>query len=463
MEAIDAALAFGRRHTMAFVEDLQAFVRYPSVSAQPRHSDDVARCAAWLAGHMRSIGLQSVRVVRTVGHPVVIGSWMGAPGKPILLVYGHYDVQPARSSAEWRDPPFAAVIKDGYLYGRGSSDDKGQVLAHLKAVECYLKTAGALPLNVVCVVEGEEETGSRHLPAVLSDSGIRADAAVVSDMPMASADRPAITVGMRGALSFEVEVRGPRRDLHSGLFGGAVLNPAHVLCRLIADLEDIRGEVTVPGFYAGVFERSPGERTRFRKDGPSDAQIAVAAGVDALWGDPQFSGYERITIRPALIVNGLTAGYQEAGAKAIIPSHATAKVSARLAFDQDPAAVAAAIGRYLQTRCPPEVRLRLRWQSAARAAETAVSHPLIHFAAEACRASFGQCPALIRSGGTIPIVDVLQRQMGISVLMLGFAHPDDGAHAPNERFSLSTFHRAITTSVHFLALMGGTRITEGCL
>src|SRR5262245_29529642 len=346
MAALEAALAFARHQHAAFVNDLSEFVRFPSVSAQPGHAADVARCATWLAAHLSAIGLQRVRVIKTRGHPVVIGTWLNAPGKPVLLLYGHYDVQPADPPDEWRDPPFAGVVRDGHLYGRGSSDDKGQVLAHIKAIQCYLKTSAALPVNVVCVVEGEEEIGGRHLPAVLREGAIHADAAVVSDMPMASADEPASTLRMRRALSFEVEIRGPRRDLHSGLFGGAVLNPAHVLCRLVAGLEDANGVVSAAGFYDGVRERSRAERAQIAADGPTDVQIAEAAGVKRLWGDPRFSTYEGTTTAPALIVNGLTAGYQQAGSKAIIPSRATAKVSVRLAVDQDPRAFAEALSRH---------------------------------------------------------------------------------------------------------------------
>ena len=318
--------------------ELQDFVRFPSVSAQPRHAGDVKGCAAWLADHLRRIGLEHIRVIPTPRHPIVYADWVLSPGKPTVLIYGHYDVQPADPLREWRSPPFEPVVRGQSLYGRGACDDKGQMFAHVKAIEIHLRTRSLLPVNVKCLFEGEEEIGSPNLIPFLKRHrrALAADVVVMSDSPMADADRPAITYAVRGGLGLELTVRGPRRDLHSGLFGGAVRNPLQALCEIIASLHDRRGRVAIPGFYDQVRLWPPEERATMARNGPSDATVLRDAGAAQGWGEEGYTLHERTTIRPALTINGLVGGYQGPGGKAVIPAVASAKLSFRLVPDQDP-------------------------------------------------------------------------------------------------------------------------------
>lgn len=452
---VGAALAVARKRRREHVGALRELVRIPSVSAQSAHAADLRRCAAWLAAYLRCIGMPAVDVIATRRHPVVLAAWRGAPGRPTVLIYGHYDVQPADPVGAWRSPPFAAAVRDGYLYGRGASDDKGQLFAHLAALAAWLETGGP-PVNVVVLLDGEEEIGSPSLPAVLRTRAptLRADVGVISDTRMLAADRPAITVGLRGSLSLELAVRGPARDLHSGAFGGAVLNPLQVLASLLAGLHDERGRIAIPGIYARV--RSPDSRERrvMRRAGPADKQILADAGVEVGWGEAGYTLHERTTIRPALTLNGLSGGYQGAGGKSVIPARASAKLSFRLVPDQEPRQVAALFQRYIADRTPPGVRTAIRTYAATPPVEIAQGHPAMRAAALAFRDGFGRRPIFLRSGGTIPVVGLLRRQLGIETVLMGFASPDDRAHAPNERFSLDSFAAGIATSLHFLAHVG---------
>ncbi|MEA2443416.1 MAG: hypothetical protein QOJ12_708, partial [Thermoleophilales bacterium] len=332
------ALAFARREAPRFVRELEEFVRFPTVSAQPRHADDLRRCARWLAGQLQRAGLERVRVLPGERHPIVHAQWRRAPGRPTVLVYGHYDVQPADPVGEWRTPPFEPTTRGDDMYGRGASDDKGQLLAHVKAIESWLRSSGSLPVNVQVLFEGEEEIGSPGLrPFVQRNArGLACDAAAVSDTRMLGPGRPAITYALRGSLNAELELTGPRADRHSGAFGGAIHNPAQALAEVIAGLHDSHRRIAIPGFYARVRKLSPEHRAALRRSGPSDRSILFDAGAARSWGERGYSLYERTTIRPALNVSGLTGGYQGEGAKAIIPARASAKLGFRLVPDQDP-------------------------------------------------------------------------------------------------------------------------------
>lgn len=449
------ALEYARARRRVSVSDLQELVRIPSVSAQPQHAADVRRCAVWLAAYLRRIGVPRVEVIATPRHPIVWAEWRGAPRRPTVLIYGHYDVQPVDPLAAWRSPPFAAAVRGGYLYGRGASDDKGQLFAHLKAMEAYLHSGG-LPVNVVVLLDGEEEIGSPHLLSFLRAhaSRLRADVAVISDTRMLAADQPAITFALRGSLSLEVEVRGPARDLHSGAFGGAVHNPLQALAGLIAGLHDAQGRIAIPGFYAQVRKVSDAERRSMACAGPSDRSILLDAGVAAPWGEVGYSLYERTTIRPAFTVNGLTGGYQGEGGKSVIPARASAKLSVRLVPDQDPGEVEALVRRYIARWTPPGMRTVVRTQAGTPPVEIERGHPAMRAAALAYREGFDRLPRFVRSGGTIPVVDLLRHVLGISTVLMGFGLPDDRTHAPNERFLLANYARGIATSLHFLAQLG---------
>jgi acetylornithine deacetylase/succinyl-diaminopimelate desuccinylase-like protein len=438
------------------LEELRAFVRFPSISAQPRHAADVRACARWLAGHLRRIGLEHVRLIPTARHPIVYADWLHAPGRPTVLVYGHYDVQPVDPPSAWTAPPFGAVVRGGKLYGRGACDDKGQMFAHVKALEAHLRARGRLPVNVKCLFEGEEELGSPSLIPFLSRNrrALAADVVVISDTAAAGPDRPAITYSLRGALGLELTVRGPRHDLHSGHYGGAVHNPLQALCEIVAGLHDRGGRVAIPGFYDRVRTLPAEERAFMKRDAPSDRAILHRAGAARGWGEPGYTLHERTTIRPALTVNGLTGGYQGPGGKAVIPAVASAKLSFRLVPDQEPGEIAALFRRHVARIAPPTVHCTVRTILTARPALVDLRHPAVRAAAAACASGFGTRPAFLRTGGTIPVAGAFQERLGVPAILMGFAPPGANIHAPDEHFPLPTFFKAIATCARFLEEIG---------
>jgi len=459
------ALAYARSQSARFVAELSEFVRFPSVSAQPQHAADVRNCAGWLAGHLHKVGLEHIQVAATAGHPVVYADWGRAADRPTLIVYGHYDVHPADPVSEWTSPPFAAVVRDDDLFGRGAADDKGQMFAHVKAIESLLSTTRTLPVNVKCVFEGEEEIGSPNLAAFLQRhaAAFKADVAVLSDSPMLGPDRPVITESLRGGLSVELEVAGPGHDLHSGNFGGAVHNPLQALCEILAGLHDRAGRVTIAGFYDRVRAVDETERAYMRKVGPTDTKILADAGARQGWGERGYSLYERTTIRPALTINGISGGYGGRGVKAVIPARASAKLNFRLAPDQDPQEIDALLRRHIARVTPPTVQVTLTTLLSAKPALTDRHHPAVRAAAEAYRQGFGAAPVFLRCGGTIPVADLLKETLGIATVLMGFALPDDRLHAPNEKFHLPNFHKGIATSIafqHEIARIGSAALRQ---
>jgi acetylornithine deacetylase/succinyl-diaminopimelate desuccinylase-like protein len=437
------------------VAGLLELLRFPSISAQPRHAQDVRRCAEWLAEHLRGVGLRGVEVGATRSHPIVYGEWLGRPGRPAVLIYGHYDVQPADPLGEWRTPPFEPTIRSENLYGRGASDDKGQLFVHVKAVESLLRSTGGLPVNVKFLFEGEEEIGSPNLSAFLEQNRkmLEADVAVVSDTRMLGPDQPAITYALRGSLGFELEVTGQQKDLHSGSFGGAVHNPLQGLCEILAKLHDPASRIAIPSFYDRVRTVARAEQSYMARHGPSDSAILASAGAPAGWGEPGFSSYERTTVRPAVTINGITGGYQGPGTKGVIPARASAKLNFRLVPDQEPAEIDQLFRRYISQITPSSLGVRVTTQKQARPVVVSLQHPAIRAASVAYQRGFGRWPVFLRSGGTIPVVDLFQRLLGIPTVLMGFALPDDGMHAPNEKLHLPTFFKGIATSVHFLEAM----------
>jgi acetylornithine deacetylase/succinyl-diaminopimelate desuccinylase-like protein len=458
-EAPTHAVAYARDHRRQSLTELKEFIRFPSISAQPRHADDVKRCAQWLASHLRRIGFRDVAVISTPRHPIVHAAWRGAVGRPTVLIYGHYDVQPPDPLGEWHSPPFEPAVRGQDLFGRGACDDKGQMFAHVKALQAYLRTQRRLPVNVKCLFEGEEEIGSPNLAPFVARhrNELAADVAVMSDTRMLAPDRPALNYSERGALYLELELRGPEQDLHSGNFGGAVHDPLQALCETIAALHDKEGRIAIPGFYTDVRSWGRDERARMARTGPSDAQILRDARVAEGWGESGYTLYERLTIRPALTVNGINGGYQGPGGKGVIPARASAKLSFRLVPDQDPRKIDRLFRAHIARTVPSTMRALVRSLSGAKPALVDPKHPAVAAAALAYRKGFGAAPVLLRSGGTIPILSTFQETLGIPTVLMGFALPDDRIHAPNEKFHIPNFYNGIKTCIWFLTAVGAGR------
>jgi acetylornithine deacetylase/succinyl-diaminopimelate desuccinylase-like protein len=448
------ALSYARAGRKRFVSELTEFLRFPSVSSQPERASDLRSCAEWLARHLRDVGLDRVRVIPTKRNPIVYASWRRARGRPTLIVYGHYDVLPGEPLNEWRTPPFVPTLRNNTLHARGAADDKGQLFSHVKAIESYLKTNGTLPVNVICIFEGEEEIGSPNLSPFLERNrrALGALAAVISDTRMISADQPAISYAQRGGLRAEVEVFGPPQELHSGVFGGAIHNPAMALCDLVTGLHDDQGRVAIPGFYDDVRVWSEKERGYMAQSGPSDGEILRDAKVEDGWGESGYSLYERTTIRPDFSVNGIVGGHTGHGAKGVIPASALAKISFRLVPDQDPKKIEQLLRAHIARSTPPSVRSTVRTMSPIKPALINRGHPAIQAASQAYKKTFGVPAVFIRSGGSIPVVHTFQSVLGIPAVLMGFGLPDDHIHGPNEKFELPIFYKAIETCIWYLAL-----------
>jgi acetylornithine deacetylase/succinyl-diaminopimelate desuccinylase-like protein len=450
------ALAYARRHRPRFLAELKDFIHFPTISSQPRQAGDLKKCASWLASHLLQLGLEGVRIIPTRGHPIVYGAWQRAPGRPTVLVYGHYDVVPPDPLHDWHTPPFDATVRGDNLFGRGACDDKGQMFAHVKALESFLKSERALPVNAKYLFEGEEEIDSPNLAPFVArnKNALSASAAVMSDTRMLAPDRPAIAYAERGVLRLELEVQGPGHELHSGDFGGAVHNPLQALAEMIAGLHDQSGRVAIPGFYDGVRRWSERERAYMAQTGPQDEEILREAEAQRPWGEGGYSLYERTTLRPALTLNGIVGGYQGPGVKAVIPARAIAKLSFRLVPDQDPHEVERLFRQHIARTTPPDVKSTVRTLSAAKPAVVNRDHPYVRAAAFAYRKGFGSPAVFLRSGGTIPVVNTFKEILGIPTVLMGFALPNDRIHAPNEKFHLPNFYNGIATCIWFLAAVG---------
>ncbi len=454
---IDDALAYAREHRGEYLASLEEFLTIPSISTLPERAPDMQRAAGWLAEHLRRSGLERVELVPTAGYPVVYGEWLGAgSGAPTLLAYGHYDVQPVDPLEEWQTPPFEPSLRGDQIFARGASDDKGQLLSVVSAIDAYLKTAGRLPINVKVIFEGEEEISSPHMAAFIRSHRERlaADAVLISDGGILGPDLPMITHGVRGMAYMEVEVRGPATDLHSGTFGGAVDNPFNVLVRLLARLQDEEtGRVAIPGFYDRVRPLDDEEQALLAQVPADDETMRRLTGVPELAGEAGYSANERTTVRPTFDIHGLAGGFTGAGKKTVIPARAVAKVSMRLVPDQDPEEIARLFTRHLESLAPPTIQLTVRTLGLARPAFVDYRAPAIQAAARAYELGFGRRPVYMRSGGSLPIVPDLQDVLGVPVVLMGFGLPGDNAHAPNEWYHLPTFYRAIESLIHFYDLL----------
>jgi acetylornithine deacetylase/succinyl-diaminopimelate desuccinylase-like protein len=440
---MDPIAQYLEEHRETFLDDLKAVLEIPSVSAQPDRRADVARCAEHIAGRLKALGMTRVQVYPTQGHPVVYAEWLGAPGAPTVLLYGHYDVQPVEPLELWHTPPFQPTLRDGKLYARGAVDDKGQVYMHLAAIEAHMKTTGKLPVNLKVVIEGEEEVGSLNLEIFLREHRkmLDADVIVVSDTGMLGPDQPALTYALRGILYGQIEVVGPSRDLHSGHFGGAVMNPANALCAIVAGLKDADQRVTIPGFYDQVRTLTPAERQAFAEIPFDEKGFMAESGAPVPVGEKGFTTLERTTARPTLDVNGMWSGYIGEGEKTVLPSFAAAKVSMRLVPDQDPNRLGPLFEAHVKKLAPPGVHVKVTGLRGSAPFITDPEHPMLEAARRALARVWKKPAVMVREGGSIPVMTTFQHtHVGLPSILVGFGLDDDQVHAPNEKFSLTSFY-----------------------
>jgi acetylornithine deacetylase/succinyl-diaminopimelate desuccinylase-like protein len=450
---MDDVIRYADEHAAQFLNDVIALARIPSISSASERGPDMVRCAEHLAARMRAAGVTRAEVIPTGGQPIVYGEWMGAPGKPTALVYGHYDVQPVDPVDLWDSPPFEPAVRDGLLYGRGVSDDKGQVMMHIAAVEAWLRAGGGLPVNLKLLIEGEEEIGSDHFGAFVKEHGeqLAADVLVISDTSLFAKGLPAICYGLRGILYFQIDVEVAGRDLHSGSYGGSVGNPIDVIAHIIAGLKDAQGRVQVPGFYDEVRPMTRQERDEFGRLPYTDAGYLRETGASALFGEPGYTTFERTWTRPTLEPNGVWGGFTGEGTKTVLPARASAKISCRLVPDQDPARVAHLFKEHVRGLCPAWARLRITEFHSGKPALTPIDHPAVQATARALEAGFGVRPVFVRAGGSIPAVTMMQEALGVPVVLMGIGLPDDHAHAPNERLDVESFNAGIRGAAHLWA------------
>jgi acetylornithine deacetylase/succinyl-diaminopimelate desuccinylase-like protein len=445
---MDKVIDFINVNRDRYLDELKALLAIPSISALPEHAADVKRCAEWCANEMRRIGLQNVCLIDTRGNPVVYGDWLGAPGAPTILFYGHYDVQPVDPLDLWESPPFDATIRDGEIYARGSADDKGQVFMHLKAVEAHVKETGRLPVNIKFVLEGEEEVGSVNLDDFVRShrDELKADVVVISDSPMFARGVPSICYGLRGLVYFQLDLRGSRTDLHSGSFGGAVANPAMVLAQMLAQMKDRGGRIKIPGFYDDVVPLKEEERQAWHGLPFNEKKYKKDFGLPKVYGESGYTTLERTWARPTFEINGLLSGFAGEGAKTVLPAVAMAKVSMRLVPNQDPDKIAQLFEAYVRDIAPKTVELKITRMHGGKPWMTSYDNPYVQAAGRAIEKGFGQKPVFTREGGSIPVVSTFQEELGLPSVLFGVGLPDENAHAPNEKLDVSNFHNGIIAS-----------------
>jgi acetylornithine deacetylase/succinyl-diaminopimelate desuccinylase-like protein len=448
---MDAVIDHIESRRDAHVEELKAFVAIPSVSTDPERAQDVERCADYCHDSLRDAGFQTVEVIKTNGHPIVYAEWLEAEGAPTVLFYGHYDVQPPDPIELWTSPPFEATVRDGKIYGRGSVDDKGQVLAHLMAWEAHFTVHGGLPCNVKVLLEGEEEIGSESLEPFLVErnTDLAADVIMISDSPMFARGVPSLCYGLRGLCYMELHVRGANTDLHSGSFGGAVANPAQALAKILASLKDDDERIVIDGFYDRVRPLTEEERSEYARLPFDEEAYKKQLDVSELVGEAGFSTLERTWARPALDINGMISGFTGDGAKTVLPGEASAKVSMRLVPDQDPQEIARLFTSHVKRVTPPGVTVKVTPHHGAHAYLAPLDHPANQAAKRALAAAFGAEPVFTREGGSIPITNAFQSTLGLTSILMGFGLPDENAHAPDENLDLDNFHRGIAAAAHF--------------
>ena len=447
-------------HQEPFLHELLAFLRIPSISTAPEHKDDVARAAEFVADALRQAGLENVEVISTGRHPLVYADWLHASGKPTVLCYGHYDVQPPDPLELWDSPPFEPRIANGNIHARGACDDKGQMYMHIKAIEALIASyGGKLPVNVKFLIEGEEEIGGDSIAAFVKQQPgkLKADLALVSDTELFADGVPTLCVGLRGLVYMEVEAFGPARDLHSGMYGGAAPNAVYGLVELLAKAKDADGRIQIPGVYDDVVEPAPAERESWLKlPFSEDEFLRDEVGSTCLTGEPDQSILARVWARPTLEVHGIAGGFTDAGSKTVIPARALAKVSMRLVPDQKPEKVVEAFRRWVEAQTPKGIRTEVRVLGAGPAISVDPEHPAIRTAAEVMAQTMGKPTVLTRSGGSIPIVGEFKTHLGIPTVLMGFGLPDDGLHSPNEKYRISNYYLGIETVARFLEALGSS-------
>ena len=444
-------LQFIDNNKARYLEELKTFLAIPSVSTNPENKPDMQKCARWLSDHLEDIGLNNIQVFPTEGHPIIYADWLHAVGKPTVLIYGHYDVQPPEPLELWTSPPFEATIRDGNLFARGASDDKGQVFIHLKGIEAYLKNTGTLPINIKLIIEGEEEIGSDHLEPFIKNHKdlLKSDLVLISDTSMFAKGVPSVCYALRGLSYMQIDLIGANKDLHSGSFGGALHNPIQALTEIVAQLHDKNGRITIPGFYGHVRKLTKEERAAFRKLPWSDKKFSKELGVKVLYGEKGFSTLERLWARPTLECNGIWGGFLGEGAKTVLPSKASAKISMRLVPDQNPDKIAKLFEKHIKKITPKSVHITVKNLHGGYPAMTPIDSPGVRTAVAALEKGFGKKPVYQREGGSIPIVVQFKQLLGADTVLLGFGLPDENAHAPDEFLCLDNFFGGIRTVIHF--------------
>lgn len=454
-DARQPALEYADNHQQQFLEELVAFTSIPSISTDPEAATDVSHAAQWVADKLASLGLDNIKIFPTAGHPVVYGESLKAGAAPTVLIYGHYDVQPAEPLDKWHSDPFAPEVRDDNLYARGASDMKGQVAAAIDAVESILKT-GDLPVNVKFIIEGEEEIGSPHLGPFINEHKelLACDFALNPDTGMTAPDLPTITYALRGLAYFELRVYGPKQDLHSGMYGGAIHNPGQAIAELIAGMHDANGRITLPGFYDSVRALSAEERAEIARLPKTDQWYLEQTGVPALWGESEFSAEERVGGRPTLEVNGLYSGFIGEGSKTVLPAYAMAKISCRLVPDQDPEEVHQQLLQYMEAHAPKSIRWEVINMVGGPPSISDRNSPWAQAYLQAAESAWGVRPAFKREGGSVPVVTDFQQTLGIDVVNMGFGLPNDNVHGPNEKLDLPNWYRGINALIHFFYNLG---------
>lgn len=450
------AETYVREQRQRYLEQLSELLRIPSISTDPNRRDDVHRAAAWVRQRLLAAGCTKAEIHPTEGHPIVYGEWCGAPGKPTILVYGHYDVQPVDPIEQWQTPPFEPTIRDGRIYARGAADDKGQFVIHINALEAHLKTSGTSPVNVKFLIEGEEEIGSEHLtPFVKANRRTLAcNAVVVSDTAMFAKGVPSICHGLRGLTYLQVDLRGTDTDLHSGTFGGAVINPIFALVHMLAALKDARGKVRVPGFYDRVRKLTAAERKAFASLPHSDAKYKKSMGAPELFGEAGFTTLERTWARPTLEINGIWGGFTGEGAKTVIPAEAHAKISCRLVPNQTSREIARKVEAHLKKIAPKAVKVKVRELHGGEGWLAETDHPALRAAGRAVERAFGKAPVFMREGGSIPVIPSFGKILGVPAVLLGIGLHDDNLHAPNEKLDLDNFYKGNEAAAFLMEEIG---------
>ncbi|WP_055109151.1 dipeptidase [Paenibacillus ihumii] len=444
--------SYFQTHREQHLDELKQLLTIPSISALSEHKPDIAKAAEWIASALTNAGLENVEIIPTKGHPIIYADHLHAPGQPTVLVYGHYDVQPVDPLHLWETPPFEPTIRDGKLYARGATDDKGQLFLHIKAVEAILKEEKQLPVNIKFCIEGEEEIASPNLPPYLDEhrEKLAADVVLISDTALLEPGKPAICIGLRGLCSLEVAVQTANTDLHSGTFGGGVPNALHAIVSLLASLHDDKGRVAVNGFYEGVPELTPAMREEFAKQQFNEEKLKADLGLDTLYGEEGYNFVERTGARPTLELNGVYGGFQGEGSKTVIPKEAHAKITCRLVGHQDPQDILDKIEAHLKQHIQPGAKLSIVQIEKARAFTIDPSNPMLQKAADAYERVYGTRALFTNDGGSIPIVETLSRVLNAPAVMMGFGLPDENLHAPNEHFNLENFDKGLLTIVDYL-------------